>query len=442
MTSKFLDLKAEDYKGLVSRLKQANEKFHAFNFIDEKEKSGKIISVKDNICVKGMPATASSKILEGYIPGFNATVIERLENNGFCVVGKTNMDEFGFGSFGLNSDNFAKNPFNEEYVAGGSSSGSAVATALIKEHVSIAESTGGSISAPASFCGVVGLTPTYGVISRYGLIDYANSLDKIGFIGKSADNIREVMEKTVGDDPKDTTSLLKEISNKNPHKLYIIDNLMEGVNEGIKDRFEGLLAKLSAKGYKIEHVKIDYLQYSVPAYYILSMSEASTNLAKYQGFKYGFKVKDFSLNYNEFFMSARKQFGKEAKRRIILGTFIRSKSVNKKYYEKALAIRHVITEKMKNFLKDGFIIMPSMPIFTPKIDEVRDIDPVEAYSMDMLTVPPNLCGFPHMSFPYFYEKGMPLGAQIITDHFNDYSLLDFLSGWESDFKYHFKEEIG
>jgi aspartyl-tRNA(Asn)/glutamyl-tRNA(Gln) amidotransferase subunit A len=441
MTGRFLSLKDKEYKDFASRLNQVNEKLNAFNFIDENEKNGKIISVKDNICVKGMPATASSKILQGYVPGFNATAIERLENAGFSVIGKTNMDEFGFGSFGLNSEHPAKNPFNEEYVTGGSSSGSAVSTALIKEHVSVAESTGGSISAPASFCGIVGLTPTYGVISRYGLIDYASSLDKIGFMGKSADNIREVMEKTVGNDPKDTTSLSATISNKKPNKLYVIDNLMAGVNDGIKDRFEGLLTKLSEKDYKIEHIKIDYLDYSVPAYYILSMSEASTNLAKYQGFKYGFKVKDFSLNYNEFFMSARKQFGKEAKRRVILGTFIRSKSIKQKYYEKALAIRHAIIARMNKILKEGFIIMPSMPIFTPKISEVKDISPVEAYSMDMLTVPPNLCGFPHMSFPYFYEKGMPLGAQIITDHFNDYSLLDFLSEWESNFKYKFKEEI-
>lgn len=442
MTGKFLSLELKEYASFVSKLKLANKRFNAFNFIDENEKNGKIISVKDNICVKGMPATASSKILQGYIPGFNATVVERLESSGFSVIGKTNMDEFGFGSFGLNSDNPAKNPFDEEYVTGGSSSGSAVATALIKEHVSIAESTGGSISAPAAFCGIVGLTPTYGIISRYGLIDYASSLDKIGFMGKSSANIREVMEKTVGSDPRDTTSLSTKISNKNQHKLYIIDNLMQGVDEGIKDRFEGLLAKLSALGYKAEHVKIDYLEYSVPAYYVLSMSEASTNLAKYQGFKYGFKVKDFSLNYNEFFMSARKQFGKEAKRRVILGTFIRSKSIKQKYYEKALAIRHAIILRMAKILREGFIIMPTMPIFTPKISEVNDINPVEAYSMDMLTVPPNLCGFPHMSFPYFYEKGMPLGAQLITDHFNDYSLLDFLSEWESGFNYRFKEEIG
>ncbi|MCW1294765.1 MAG: amidase family protein, partial [Candidatus Parvarchaeum sp.] len=323
MTAKFLSLTDSEYAIFISQLKQANERLNAFNFIDENKKSGKIISVKDNICVKGMPATASSKILQGYMPGFNATAVQRLENSGFSVIGKTNMDEFGFGSFGLNSEHPAKNPFNEEYVAGGSSSGSAVATALIKEHVSIAESTGGSISAPAAFCGVVGLTPTYGAISRYGLIDYASSLDKIGFIGKSADNLRDVMEKTVGSDPKDTTSLSNVISNKNPHKLYVIDNLVENIDESIKDRFEDLLAKLSAKDYEIEHVNVDYLEYSVPAYYILSMSEASTNLAKYQGFKYGFKVKDFSLNYNEFFMSARKQFGKEAKRRVILGTFIR-----------------------------------------------------------------------------------------------------------------------
>ncbi len=442
MTSKFLQLEKAEYAKLVEQLKKENERLNAFNFIDETEKDGKIISVKDNICVKGMPATASSRILHGYVPGFNATVVDRLEKSGFSVVGKTNMDEFGFGSFGLNSEHPAKNPFDEDYVAGGSSSGSAVATAVMKNHVSIAESTGGSISAPAAFCGVVGLTPTYGVMSRYGLIDYASSLDKIGFIGKSADNIRDVMEKTVGGDEKDTTSLSKHISNENPRRLYVVDNLMDGVDEGVKDRFEELLSKLSSMGYTVEHASIEYLEYSVPAYYILSMSEASTNLAKYQGFKYGFKVKDFSLNYNDFFMSARKQFGKEAKRRVILGTFIRSKSIKQKYYEKSLALRRSIIDKMKKILENGFIITPTMPIFTPKINEVSDINPVEAYSMDMLTVPPNLCGFPHMSFPYFYEKGMPLGAQVITDHFNDYSLLDFLSEWEKDFKYRFKKEVG
>lgn len=442
MTSRFLQLEKAEYAKLVEQLKKENERLNAFNFIDETEKDGKIISVKDNICVKGMPATASSRILQGYVPGFNATVVDRLEKSGFSVVGKTNMDEFGFGSFGLNSEHPAKNPFDEDYVAGGSSSGSAVATAVMKNHVSIAESTGGSISAPAAFCGVVGLTPTYGVMSRYGLIDYASSLDKIGFIGKSADNIRDVMEKTVGGDEKDTTSLSKHISNENPRRLYVVDNLMDGVDEGVKDRFEELLSKLSSMGYTVEHISIEYLEYSVPAYYILSMSEASTNLAKYQGFKYGFKVKDFSLNYNDFFMSARKQFGKEAKRRVILGTFIRSKSIKQKYYEKSLALRRSIIDKMKKILENGFIITPTMPIFTPKINEVSDINPVEAYSMDMLTVPPNLCGFPHMSFPYFYEKGMPLGAQVITDHFNDYSLLDFLSEWEKDFKYRFKKEVG
>lgn len=442
MTANFLQLENGQYSNLMKQLKNENERLNAFNFIDETEKTGKIISVKDNICVKGMPATASSKILRGYVPGFNATAVERLEKNGFSVIGKTNMDEFGFGSFGLNSEKPAKNPFDEEYIAGGSSSGSAIATAIIKDHVSIAESTGGSISAPAAFCGVVGLTPTYGLVSRYGLIDYASSLDKIGFMGKSADNIREVMSKTVGEDPKDTTSLSKNVSNENSRVLYVIDNLMEGVDEGIKDRFESLLSNLANKGYKVEHTKIDYLKHAVPAYYILSMAEASTNLAKYQGFKYGFKVKDFSLNYNDFFMSARKQFGREAKRRVILGTFIRSKSIKQKYYEKSLALRQSIIKMMHDVLKNGFIITPTMPIFTPKIDEVKDISPVEAYSMDMLTVPPNLCGFPHMSFPYFYEKGMPLGAQLITDHFNDYALLDFLSEWEKDFKYTFKEELG
>ncbi len=441
MKAEFLNLSGEEYERFAEKIERENESLHAFNFIHKGKINGNIISVKDNICVKGMPATASSKILYGYSPGFNSTAVERLVNKGFAVMGKTNMDEFGFGSFGLNSENPARNPFDERYVTGGSSSGSAVATAIIKNHVSMAESTGGSISAPAAFCGVVGFTPTYGIVSRYGLIDYANSLDKIGFMGRNSESIREVMDIVKGEDKKDTTSLSVEISNKNNHKLYVVDNLLEGVDERIKDRFDSLLAELAGKGYSISHVKIGEMDYSVQTYYIISMAEASTNLAKYQGFKYGFKVKDFSLNYNDFFKLARAEFGKEAKRRVILGTFIRSKSVKSKYYEKSLSIRTLIINQMKKILQDGFIIMPTMPIFTPKINEIKDITPVEAYSMDMLTIPPNLCGFPHISFPYYYEKGMPLGAQIISDHFNDYALLDFVSDWERHFSYKFKKEV-
>lgn len=442
MTDGFLQLKEGDYGRFVSDLEKENERTNAFNFIDSREKTGRIISVKDNICVKGMPATASSRMLEGYVPGFNATAVDRLEKEGFSVIGKTNMDEFGFGSFGLNSERPVRNPFDAEYVAGGSSSGSAAATALIKDHVSVAESTGGSISAPSAFCGVVGFTPTYGAVSRYGLIDYASSLDKIGFIGKNSGSIRKAMEIAGGADALDTTSLSNGISSRNPRRLYVADNLIKDANEAVKDRFESLISRLSSMGYEVEHVSIDNIEYAVPAYYILSMAEASTNLAKYQGFKYGFKVKDFSLNYNDFFMSARREFGREAKRRIILGTFIRSRSVREKYYEKALLLRRAITEQMKKFLDGGFIITPTMPIFTPKIGEVKDIRPVEAYSMDMLTVPPNLCGFPHVSFPYGYEKGMPIGAQLITGHFNDYALFDFLSEWEETFKYRFGREVG
>ena len=441
MKEDFLSLDEAGYDKFLSSLEKKNEELNAFNFINKKWNKGFIISVKDNICVSDMPATASSKLLEGYTPNFDATVVERLKKNGFFIMGKTNMDEFGFGSFGLNSDKIAHNPFNPEYVAGGSSSGSAIATALIKNHVSIAESTGGSISTPAAFCGVVGLTPTYGAISRYGLIDYSNSLDKIGFMGKNADSIRKVMEIAAGPDYKDTTSVSVKINCLKKDKIYVVENLLKNVQQTLMDRFQGLLDKLSSLGYKIEKVKIKDIEYSVPAYYIISMAEASTNLAKYQGFKYGYKLKDFSLSYNDFFTLARKEFGLEAKRRIILGTFIRGRSFRQKYYEKALYVRYKIIERMKTFLKDGFILSPVMPIFTPKIDEIREITPVESYSMDMLTIPPNLCGFPHMAFPYYYEKGMPIGAQIITDHFNDYSLLDFLSLWEDNFHYQFKEEI-
>lgn len=430
------------YKKLLSDVSKLNGKLNFLTNLNEEISQGVPFSVKDNICVKGFESTAGSKILKGYVPQFDATCVSRMKEGKFGFLGKATMDEFGFGSFGINTQVVAKNPFNEKHVAGGSSSGSAVATSVMKYHVAIAESTGGSISNPASFCGVVGFTPTYGLVSRYGLIDYANSLDKIGVMARSSEDIREAFDMMKGKDEYDTTCVDEKISSTKKKRLVVIDSLMKNVDPKIAESFEDLLEKLSGQGYKIEHAKIDFLEKAVQAYYIISMAEASTNLAKYTGYKYGAQLGTFTKKYNDFFTTARENFGIEAKRRIVLGTFVRSASVKDKYYLKALKLRTLITQKLSEVMKDAFVISPTMPIMAPRLDEAQKLTPLQNYAMDALTVPPNLSGFPHISFPYTYIDGMPIGAQLVTTHFNDYALLDFVSDWEKSFEYKFKYDLG
>ena len=430
------------FYNLISDIKKLNKEFHAFNLINEPKENGFPFSVKDNICVENIETTASSMILKGYIPPFDATVVRRLKENNFQFIGKTNMDEFGFGSFGIHSETPARNPFDSNYVAGGSSSGSAIATSIIKYHISIAESTGGSISTPASFCGVVGFTPTYGLISRYGLIDYSNSLDKIGIMARSTSDIWKVFDMIRGFDGMDSTSIDKEPIDDKVKNIVIIKEMTDGIDEIVLKEFERLIDHLKNDGFNIKYIGLSDINFSGPVYYIISMAEASTNLAKFNGFKYGYKVDDFSLNYNDFFTEAREVFGEEVKRRIILGTFIRSASVKSKYYEKALRLRSLLIKKMKLILKDAFILSPTMPIMTPKIEDVEKLTPTQNYMLDKLTIPPNLCGFPHISFPFAYINGLPLGVQLIADHFQDYSLLSFVKNWENKFDYKFKCNLG
>jgi aspartyl-tRNA(Asn)/glutamyl-tRNA(Gln) amidotransferase subunit A len=438
--------KPSDYHArLISELEDANKTFRAFLAFKNDSKSnedGMPFSVKSNICVKGTETSAASKMLKGYIPPYNATSVERMLDKKFGFIGETNMDEFGFGTFGINCETPARNAFDEEYVAGGSSSGAAVATALIKYHVALAESTGGSIATPAALNGVVGFTPTYGAVSRYGLIDYANSLDKIGVMARSAHDVKEVFDTIRGRDEYDMTCVVEDIKAEKRDTLFVIDDLMKQADERIRDEFEKLLSKTEKMGYRIERINSDILGKAVEPYYIIAMAEASTTLAKYTGFKYGFQYKQFNKHYNEFFKDARENFGTEAKRRIILGTFIRSASIKDRYYSKALMVRRMIIEEMNKILKKGFIISPTFPIMTPKISEASKLTPVQNYALDLFTIPPNVGGFPHISFPYSYMDGMPVGAQLIGESANDHAIIDFVSEWEKHFDYKFKHNLG
>ncbi len=429
------------YTRLSTELSKLNEELGAFNNLSTPS-SGYPLSVKDNICVKNVESTASSKILKGYIPSFHASSVERLLKNGFGFIGKTNMDEFGFGTFGINSERPAANPFDTERVPGGSSSGAAIAASVLKYHVALAESTGGSIAAPASFCGVVGFTPTYGIVSRYGLIDYANSLDKIGLVSRSAGEVRQAFDLIRGMDDYDATCIGVKDTTVDTKNLFVIKNLVEHADEAVKESFQKTIDTLSDSGFIIEEVAVGDIDNSIPVYYIIAMAEASTNLAKYMGFKYGAINDNFSKEYNEFFTEARSAFGDEAKRRVILGTYVRSASVRERYYYKALQIRRLLSERLMKYLDKGFLLLPTMPILPPKKVAVDKLNPLQNYMLDLFTIPANLTGMPHVSFPTDYINGLPVGTQIIGAPFTEHSLLAFVDEWERNFEYKFKYNLG
>lgn len=389
--------------------------------------AGLPISVKDSICVKNIETTAGSKILKGYKPVFNATIIKKALNEGAIIIGKTKMDEFGFGSFctNINPDQtLPTNPLDKTRVTGGSSGGCAGITRITKNpHLSIAESTGGSIACPASFCGIIGFTPTYGLISRYGLIDYASSMDKIGFMSKNINDCQQGFHALQEYDNKDSTSVNKKLSPGKAKKIAIIDFAFKLLEPEIK---ENIFKKIDRLGIKYDTIKLPLTKkYSLPCYYILAMSEASTNLAKYCGMKYGIS-KEFNQSYNSYFTNIRTNFlNQESKRRIILGTFTRMAGFRNAYYLKAAKIRTlIINEYKKIFKKYDLLLSPTMPCIAPEINKIKEMKPIDSYKMDILTVGPNLAGLPHISVPTKEHKGMPLGLMAISDHFKDNNVFE------------------
>ncbi|MFT4261493.1 MAG: amidase family protein [Candidatus Woesearchaeota archaeon] len=385
------------------------------------------VSFKDCICVKDLETTSSSKILKGYVPNFDATIVTKIKNEGAKIIGKTYQDEFGFGSFGLNNEAGLKNPNDESRVPGGSSAGSAIAARTIKNHLAIAESTGGSIVNPAAFCGVIGICPTYGRVSRYGLIDYANSLDKIGVM---ADNLQLAalgIKIISGYDEKDSTSVnirVEEFQKFSDFKstLGIPKEYVEGLDEEVKELFNKKIAELKNKGIKIIDVSLPLnSKYSIPTYYVIALSESSTNLSKYSGIRYGPQL---SLNnhYDKYFSMVREKFfGKESKRRIILGTFTRMAGYRSKYYIKALKVRTLLIKEYKKvFEKVDGLIHPTMPFIPPKIVDANKLTPIQIYNMDLFTAGANLAGLPHISIPL----SNMIGIMITTDHFKEKLMID------------------
>lgn len=431
----------EFYEGLQEK----NENLGFMREIDQKdinngELSGIPFVVKDAICTEGTTTSAGSKIIEDYQPVFDATIVRRLKETGATFYGKTNQDEFGFGTFSTNcAFETPKNPHDPERVVGGSSGGAgAIVAAMDQPVISIGESTGGSITNPAAYNGVIGITPTYGRVSRYGLVDYANSLDKIGVLTKTVFGAAKGLEVIAGHDENDQTTVKgavpafsKNLEEKNELKVGVPKQYLEleGLEDGVRENFEESLEKLEEKGATVEEVDIPLLSadVSVPAYYVLAMAEASTNLAKFSGIRYGIESdpEDYE-DFNEYFSNVRTEgFGEEAKRRILLGTYTRQAGYRDQYYIKAAEVRQKIINQFKQaFEKYDVLVSPSMPNIAPKIDEAEDMAPEKVYAMDTLTVGPNLAGLPMISVPNGESEGMPTGLHIIGDHFEEQTILD------------------
>lgn len=444
------DIDLEDFfSHVIENSKSIQKKYNAFitlvDKIGEPIKKGKLfglpISVKDNICTKGIQTTAGSKILEGYVPPFSATCVENVINEGTTILGKTAMDEFGFGTFSVNcAYGIPKNPLDTARSCGGSSGGaSCITLAADFPHIALAESTGGSISCPAAFTGTVGLTPTYGLVSRWGLIDYANSLDKIGCIGKTVYDVALLFSVMAGNDPKDSTSLNVPKQNYTKYfkkdvkgmKIGVPKQYFEGIDEKITKVIWTAIKKLENLGATYKEISLPHTKYALSSYYIIAVSEASTNLAKYCGMRYGLHL-GLQGNFDEYFSTVRSDgFGEEAKRRIILGTFARMAGYRDAYYLKALKVRTKVIEDFKRAFKQFDILAaPTMPVVAPRFDEIQKLSPIEVYMMDILTVAPNLAGIPMISVPCDFVNKLPVGLHLMGDHLQERKILQAAYAFE------------
>lgn len=428
----------------LAKLGRINEKYQMFNDFCKDGEPGDakfLFSVKDNLTSEEYETCAGSRILEGYRPVFDATCIARLKTAGGKLIGKANMDEFGFGTFSTNSGfGIPRNPFDTGRSCGGSSGGSACAAAVLDNHVSLGVSTGGSICCPASFCGTYGIVPSYGRVSRYGLIDYGNSLDKIGILSVDPKKMTEYLPVIAGRDPEDPTSCIQpelKITRRKMTSVAIPRESVEGISKDVLGAFEKALEDLRSMGIDTEYVDMPELKYAMPAYYILATSEASTNLARYVGMRYGRQDGDLTLGFDDYFTSFRSEyFGDEAKRRILLGTYTRMEGFRDRYYAKALQVRMVVIDAYKKVFADhDAVLTPTMPFVAPKFGDISEMSPVESYKADFLTVPANLAGTPHLNCPCGYDAdGMPIGMQFVTDHWNEDLLLTVAEEWDRQFE--------
>lgn len=440
------EITAEEYVNkCYERIKKVEDKIHAFitlteNIALEKAQeidsrirknenvgslSGVVVAIKDNICINDVRTTCASKMLENFISPYDATVIERLKSQDAILIGKTNMDEFAMGTSTEHSQfGPTHNPHDLDRVPGGSSGGSAASVAALETTISLGSDTGGSVRCPASFCGIVGMKPTYGLISRYGLIAYANSLEQISPIARNVADLALLTECIAGRDSKDSTSIDSGTQNL---KNCLVDDV-SGVKIGVPEELFGMgtdevvskavweaIFKLEGLGATFSKIKLESLEYALASYYIIAMSEASSNLARYDGLRYGLRLNDESYDWSTAYSRNRGVgFGAEVKRRIMLGTFALSAGYYNEYYLKAQRVRTLIRQELSKAFKDfDLIIGPTMPILPFKLGE-KLLDPLEMYMCDVDTVIANLAGIPAISVPCSSSQGLPIGVQMMA----------------------------
>ncbi len=405
------------------------------------------IAIKDNICTNGVKTTCASRMLENFTPIYDATVIKKLEEAGAIVIGKTNMDEFAMGSSTETSYmKKTKNPWDLTRVPGGSSGGSAAAVSSDMAFAALGSDTGGSIRQPASYCSVVGLKPTYGLISRFGLIAFASSLDQIGPFTKTVEDAALMLNVIAGHDEKDTTSadiekqdytkaLLNDVSGKT---IGIpTDFITDGINKDVRAAYDEAIATLKNAGAAIKEIKLEYAKYSLATYYIIATAEASSNLGRYDGIRYGYRAKDFNDLEDLYRKSRTEGFGAEVKRRIMLGTYVLSSGYYDAYYKRAQQVRTLIVENFKKAFEECDVIMiPTAPNTSFKFG-AHNASPLEMYLEDIYTVPVNMAGLPAVSVPGgFDSNGMPIGIQFIAKAFDEKNMLQVAYTFEQNTTYH------
>lgn len=403
---------------------------------------GSIVTVKDNICVKDMPTRAGSKALEGFVPKYNAHVVDCLERSGAIIIGKTNMDEFGMGSYTMNSYyGRAINPHsdfenNTLYSPGGSSGGAAIAAAACEATFSLATDTGGSIRLPASFCGINGIKPTYSSVSRYGLIEYASSLEQIGILSRYASDIPEILNIISEYDRRDmSTSFRKnsfDFKNIDLKKLKVAYILDESLEEDIYTGIEAALNKLKHMELDLKRIELPYKDYLVSIYYNIAMAEASSNLARYDGIRYGFSTEDNKSFTDIYFNSRAEGFGKEVKKRVLCGSYI----LGKGYYLKASRARALLIKEWKKIFNEyDIVLLPVFPVGVERFDK-----PVKEYSYDVYNVSANLLGIPAMSVYCGRDKsGLPIGLQLLSDKFSENKILKLADAYNEMYSDEIKE---
>ncbi len=447
----------------IDRIKEVEPRLHAFLCRDEEQVHARVrevqeglangkytgalagvpVAIKDNICTKGLRTTCGSRILENFVPAYQAEAVRRLEDAGMIIIGKTNMDEFAMGSTTETSAyGITRNPWNDKYVPGGSSGGSCAAVAAGEAPLALGSDTGGSIRQPASHCGVVGLKPTYGRVSRYGLIAYASSMDQIGPIGRTVADCKAFYEVIAGYDAKDSTSSKAEPVpyQEKELRIAVVKNYLECDSDSktvradaeVCDAIYQAISLLESNGVKIEYVSMPMTEYATQAYYVIACAEASSNLARFDGVKYGYRSQDMENLHRMYRKSRTEGFGEEVKRRIMAGAYALSEGYYDAYYLKALKVKALIKEEFDRIFTDyDCILTPVTPNVAPMVGESL-VNPIKMYQSDAYTVAANLAGLPAISIPCgIGGSGLPIGMQLMTNCFEEEKLFAVAAKYEA-----------